>query len=235
MSKQLPKKAGRAVDPPLTDRERILMTVIDRLSSTQTLRGPRSSWSSEYYKDGTDGYYVHFAPWKEPEPGDLVLARTGHVSPWKVGFYVEKRAGGWAGAVIREIGSDLLCNYDNESFVPIIGIDPISLLEGDRRQLYVKILKAFRRGDELCYRFGGLRFEQDSAIVRIREYHGGFGNESIPFEVSFKWSKRMSVASVLKALKDGGYGTKSFRPPGWKPPERNTVPTNESTVKARHE
>jgi hypothetical protein len=216
------RKAGQSINPPLSDRERILMVIIDQLSTSQTLAHPdRRTWSSESYRDGAgDRYYAHFAPWKKPVAGDLVLARTGNVSRWKVGWYVEQQSG-YECHVIREIGSDKLCNYGNESFVPIVGLEgDLRLLEGDRYRLLQKIYRAFAKGDEYMYRFGGLTFDGDEAVLRVRESHGGFGNDSVPFEIRFKWTKRMSVAAILQAMRDGGYGTKSFRPPGWIPPDK---------------
>lgn len=210
--KRLTKKSGQAVETPLSDRERILMTIISQLATTQTLRGPRNSWSSEHYRDSDDRHFVHFAAWKTPKAGDLVLAKTGHVSPWKVGFYVEPLPGSFGGAVIREIGSNKLCNYANESFEPIVGLHEIELLEGDRRAFYVKVMKAFRRGDEYLYRFGGLKFTGDEAVIGVREAHGGLRNESVPFEVRIHWNKRMAVSKILEAMRAQGYGTKSFRP-----------------------
>ena len=222
MTKRMSRKAGRSIDRPLTDRERILMTIIDRLSSTMMLRAhpPHLNWSSDYYKSDDGGIgYVHFAPWKKPEPGDLVLANTGHVSEWKIGWYVEK-ADGIGGAVIREIGTDRLCNYGNESFTPILGMAPLALLESDQRSFYVKVQRAFAKGDEYLYRFGGLRFDGAEAVITIREAFGGLGAPTVPFEVRLPWTKRTPIAAILKAMRDAGYGTKDFRPEGWMPPAK---------------
>ncbi len=197
----------------LTDRERILMTIIDRLSGTfMLMRGSVSYFGPEAYTTPSLGTLVHFANYAEPKPGDLVLAKTGHVSEWKIGWYVKKRLGSLGGAVIREIGSERLCNYDNESFVPIYGLDPITLLEGDKRAFYVKVVKAFRRGDEYVYRFGGIRFEGQEACITIREVFGGAlaGGGSQPFDVRLVWNKRMSVKRILEAMRAGGYGTHKF-------------------------
>ena len=202
------RKPGRSINRPLSDRERILMQIIDRLSGTFLLMlgavNERSAFESTSL-----GTLTHFAYYAEPKTGDLVLAKTGHVSEWKIGWYVEKRYGG---AVIREIGSDRLCNYDNESFVPIYGLDPIMLLEGDKREFYVKVMRSFSKGNEYSYRFGGLRFDGPEAVITIREVFGGMGQQSQPFDVRIVWNKRMSVKAILAAMRAGGYGTKSFRP-----------------------
>jgi hypothetical protein len=219
------RKHGQTLETPLTDRERILMVVIDRLQSASILANPGPlAWSSDAYRDGDGHYHVHFAPWKKPVAGDLVWASTGQVSPWKIGWYVERKPG-YECHVIREIGSDRLCDYGNESFTPIVGLeDDVRMLEGDRWKLLLKIYRAFAKGDEYMYRFGGLVFDGDEAVLRVREAYGGLSNDSVPFEIRFKWTKRMSVAKVLQAMRDGGYGTKSFRPPGWVPPAKRSSP-----------
>lgn len=211
--RKIKRKPGQSINLPLTDRERILMTIIDRLSTTFVLAPAcRGSWERKNFLDGQGYEYVHFASYAEPKPGDLVLAKTGNVSEWKIGWYVEKRFGSLGGAVIREIGSDRLCNYDNESFVPIVGLDPIALLEGDKRQFYVRLMRAFAKGDEYMYRFGGLRFKGAEAVITIREVFGGLGAPSKPFDVRMVWNKRLSADKILASLRAGGYGTKSFMP-----------------------
>lgn len=202
----------------LTDRERILTRLIDALALSQTLApaGVRR-WGDECFT-GHDGYpYAHFAFWREPKAGDLVLARTGTVSEWKVAFYVEPLPGSCGGAVVREIGTGRLCNYENEQFVPIVGLSDIDLLEGDKYLTYQKVLAAFRAGDEYLYRFGGIEFDGDEVVIWIREAHGGFGKPSEPFSVRMKWNKRTSIKEILAAMRAGGYGTKSFRPEAAEP------------------
>ena len=197
----------------MTDRERILTTIVDQLCSTLLLAPGCRGYEKESFRDSMRSdasYYVHFAHYRDPEPGDLVLARTGGVCEWKVGWYIEKRDD-LGGAVIREIGSDRLCNYGNESFVPIVGLGSLSLLEGDKYEFYVKVLRAFGRCNEYLYRFCGLRFECKEAVVTVREAFGGLGKESNPFDVRMVWSKRKSIKNILQVLRAGGYGTKSFR------------------------
>ena len=208
-------KAGRDVARAgLSDRERILMAIIDRLSATFTLAPAcrNRGWSSDGFKDSYGSEYVHFAPWDKAKPGDLVLAKTGHVSEWKVGWYVEPLPGSYGGAVIREIGTNRLCNYGNEDFCPIRGLDSITLLEGDKRQFYAKVMTAFRKGDEYVYRFGGLTFEGNEAVIGVREVFGGAlsGAGSEPFYVRLVWSKKTSVKAILAAMRAGGYGTHKF-------------------------
>lgn len=202
MAKRAPLEA-----PELTDRERILTNIILGLSMTQVLGpGTRTLWESAHFRD-----LVHFAPWDKAKPGDLVLATTGGTNRWTVGWYVEDLPGDYGGGVIREIGTGALCNYSNETFRPIRNLAPLELLEGEQRQFYLKVLKAFARGDEYLYRFGGLTFDGASASIRIREAHGGFGSPSHPFLVNLQWTRRTSVATILRTMREQGYGTRSFR------------------------
>lgn len=191
----------------LTDRERILMAIVAGLKSTAIL-GPRNSfaWSSEPFGD-----CVHFAPWDKPKAGDLVIGDTGGLGRWKIGFYVEPLEGDYGGAVIREIGSDALCNYSNEKFTPIRNMNPSDIYEGDARLFYHAVLRAFHKGDEYLYRFGGIDFEGETAKVWIREVFGGMGRGSVPFAVEMPWKPVPGYLKILRALRAGGYGTRTFR------------------------
>lgn len=162
--------------------------------------------------------YVHFGfgdKEREPKPGDLVLAQTGPMSPWKIAFYVEPLDSPMGGALVREIGTGKLCRYENERFIPIVGMQPLDLLDGDRRAFLVKVRKAFRRGGEYLYCFGGLDFDGDEAVITIREKWAGMltredAMESVPFEARMLWTKRTSIKAILEALRAGGYGAKEF-------------------------
>lgn len=200
----------------LTDKERILMTVVDRLSRTQILCHT-NGFDKEFYRDSITGQlYVHFAYYRSPVKGDLVLGKTGIMRGahrWLIGFYVEPLSGGVGGALIREIGSQATCRYSNEEFVAIEGLSKTELLEGEQFQFYHRVLAAFQRGDEYFYRFGGLDFEGGDAVVWVREvFNGGLSGKegSKPFSVRMTWNKRTSVKRILEMLKAGGYGTHKF-------------------------
>ena len=198
----------------MNDKERILTEVISSLRSTITLCN-RPAWTSEPYKTDGGGYYVHFAPWKEPERGDLVLCETGSISDFKVGFVHQVVS--FDRCIIREIGSNNLCDYGNEKFTPIVGMSEIDLLEGDKYEFYQKVLKAFRRGDEFWHRFGGLHFDGDIAIIWIRERYSGYlqdrekGTE--PYPVKMQWTKSTTIKAILQSMIDAGYGKRGFKPP----------------------
>lgn len=190
-------------DTTITDRERILLAIIWHLSHTQTTLN-RSRSSAAF------GDHVHFAPWDEPRPGDLVLASCGRFHEYTIGYYVEPLPGPFGGAVIREIGTGNLCDYSNESFKPIRNLPPLVLLEGAERAFYNKVLAAFRSGDEYCYRFGGIKFDGSRVEITIREAFGGMGGRSTPFSFCMDWNQRTSVKAILSAMRLAGYGTRSF-------------------------
>jgi hypothetical protein len=203
-------KNGKKQNKTMTDKERIFAHIINQLSFTQTLCHGGDGYRSETYRDGRGREYVHFANSEKPVVGDLVLAKTGLVSEWKIGFYHQKL---YDGAVIREIGTGRLCNYTNEGFVPIRGINRIDLLEGAEYQFYRRVLLAFRKGGEYNYRFSDIIFhEGDLVSVFVREPFDGRlkDRESIPFEIKFKWNRKMTIKRISEVLREGGYGTKEF-------------------------
>lgn len=217
------KRRRRAVKQPtpLTDRERILTTLVSALATTSLLR-PQAfgQWSSEPFKDQY-GDYVHFAPWRKPVAGDLVRAKTGGTSRWSLSFYVEPLGDGLGGALVREIGSERTCRYSNEEFEPVVGLSPTQLLEGDRYQVYLKVIKAFNKLHHFIHRFGGVSFPQDqpgTVTVWVREYHGGIlrlggSRQSQPYSIAFPWTPTMTIKAIRQALLDGGFGTKTFIDP----------------------
>lgn len=200
----------------LSDRERILTTVIQELSTAAILcpRGNGYDEASWKGRSGNDGMYVHFAHYRKPIAGDLVIGDTGSISQWKIGFYVEPLNDSLGGAVIREIGSQRLCNYSNEEFTPIVGLSKTDLLEGDRYQVYLKVLKAFGKGAEYMYRFGGVDIEDAKMTIWIREAFGGRSSSkdrgSKPFSVEMPWDKKTTVKAILAAMRAAGYGTRQF-------------------------
>ena len=209
----------------LTDRERILTTLVDRLRSTMLLRPRADGYNPDSYSDGCGGHYAHFAFYRKPVKGDLVIGTTGRIDQWKVGFYEELADASLELHVIRDIDSGQLCNYGNETFTPIVGLGYTDLLIGDERKLYVKVLQAFNRGDEYLYRFGGLKVNGPRAVVTVRESHGGFGRPSVPFDIEIEWTPKTTIKAILAAMRAGGYGTKSFRPELANPiPSQGTTP-----------
>lgn len=203
----------------LTDRERILTTLVDRLRTTMLLRPNGRVHDADSFSDGSGGHYVHFAYYRKPVKGDLVIGKTGRIDQWKVGFYEEHKDPSMGLHVIRDINTGQLCDYGNEEFVAIVGMDPTALLVRDERCVFEKVLAAFAEGDEYLYRYGGFRFDDAGrAVVRVRERHGGFGRPSVPFEIVIDWTPKTTIKAILAAMRAGGYGTKSFRPEAPAPP-----------------
>lgn len=207
----------------MTDRERILTIVIQRLLHGSLSNRFKDGHKEEDWKPSPSGILdTHFAWYAKPapQPGDLVVAWTGHACEWTVGWYVEKLPGDYAGALIREIGSRRTCRYSNEEFIPIRGLYPNQLLEGARYQTYVKLQKAFAKVDDWNRRFGGVDFEgtdpmETKGTLRawVRERYGGAlsgEGESKPFAISIPWTRTMSIKTLAAALVEGGMLTREF-------------------------
>lgn len=199
-------------DKKISDRERILTTIIDGLASTSILRARGDTFNAESFADGSGGYYVHFARYRKPVKGDLVIGNTGRVDQWKISFYEECTDPNQELHVIRDINTGQLCNYGNETFMPIVGLRYTDLLIGEERAMFIKVMGAFARGDEYLYRFGGFKVDGKKAVIRVRESHGGFGRPSVPFDIEMEWTPKTTIKAILAAMRAGGYGTKSFRP-----------------------
>lgn len=197
----------------LTDRERILTYVIQGLQTSALLCPRGDRWNAQSWADG-DRMYLHFARYRKPVKGDLVMGMTGRVDQWKIAFYEGMQDPSQELHLVRDINTGRLCNYGNEEFIPIVGLTPTQLLTGDRRQFYYKVLKAFHRADAYLQLFGGLEFDGDDAVIWIRERWGGMGRISVPYSIRVRWTKRMSVKAILAAMDAGGFGWRSFYPWG---------------------
>ena len=98
----------------------------------------------------------------------------------------------------------------NEKFVPIVGLESWQCLEGNEHKFREKVIKAFRRGDEYIYRFGGVEINGHSAIIWVREAFGGLDKPSKPFFVSIHWTAKTSIKTILETMREQGYGTREF-------------------------
>ena len=189
----------------MTDKERILLNLIKRISIT--------------YMDSKEHEGVHFAHYLggfcsggNLKAGMLVLCMSSGIHDWTIGYLKEKINDGWA---VKELDSDRLCNISNESFLPIQGLNKTELFTGDDYIFYNKVLTAFFRGSEYWYRFGGIDIiEKRKWKIWIREAFGGTnlkeGMKSIPFFLEIKWNKKTSIKYILQKMKDAGYGTRGF-------------------------
>jgi len=193
----------------MNDRERILMSILQRLQFTQGLC-LHGDYKKQFEKDGNTEY-VHFGTFDDRplQIGDLVMGQTGPIDDFKIGW-VHKIIS-FDNLIIREIGSDRLCNYSNESWKRIVGMDKSLLLEGDKYNFNIKVQKAFHRGNEFSYRFGGVDFEEDTAKIWIREAFGGMINGgTVPFSFVIPWNKKTTIKKILELMIENGYGTKKF-------------------------
>lgn len=166
----------------MTDKERILMCII-----TRVIPGLMYSPMTEREK------YVESA-FLDPQKlsiGDLVFGNTT-ITPndFLVGF-VSSVENGYI--VIREIGSDRLCNYHNESFTKInkerLGYE---ILEGNEYKLYQKVLKAFSLYTRHYLRFKSIRFTGKVCTVEARE---AFSDDAV-FEIVFPFNSKTSIKKI---------------------------------------
>lgn len=194
----------------MNDKERILMLILDRLNLTQGLC--LQGYKEEIFKDKSDGHeYVHFGAYDDRpvQKGDLVIAQTGSVCDWKIAWVHQVIS--YDTCVLREIGSNRLCTWGNERFCRIVGMHESLLLEGEQYIFEQKVIKAFHKGDEYWYRFGGVDFvENNIARIWIREAFGGIKDKSKPFSCELKWNKKTSIKKILETMQENGYGTRKF-------------------------
>lgn len=194
----------------MNDRERILTTIIRNLYTTQ-LFCSRGMSELDFVDKYNGQIYTHFGV-NETLPiqvGDLVIGVTGGIADFSIGFVHEIH--NTSHMVIREIGTNRLCNYSNESFKRITGLSETELLEGEQYLFYRKLLKAFGKADDYWYRFGGTKFHPENIVeVWIRQRYGGLTEPSMPFSFTMKWNKRMSIKKIIETMRENGYGTREF-------------------------
>lgn len=171
----------------MKDKERILMVLISRIVPALSQYGIKKE---DYFKPCIlDEKQLHI--------GDLVLANTAIApNPYMIGYIHEIKNNC---VVIREIGSQKLCNYYNEMF-SIINKDVLGyeILEGLQYKIYQKVLKAFDNYTGYTTRFRSIEFSDDICTVTSREI---FKNDKCG-EVSFKYDKHTKISDIGKVLED---------------------------------
>ena len=119
-----------------------------------------------------------------------------HINDFVIGFvdHVESDC-----VVIREIGSNRLCNYHNESF-SVINKEKLGyeILEGVQYKIYQKTIKAFEKYTKYYTRFKSVRFDGNMCTVQARK---AFEND-LYFEVSFPFNSKTTIVSIGKLLKE---------------------------------
>ncbi len=172
----------------MTDKERILIAIITRIIPG-LLYSPFNK-REEYVKS----YMLNPSGIHK---GDLVLANTTlHINDFMVGIvdYIENDC-----VVIREIGSNRLCNYYNESF-SVINKEKLGyeILEGIQYKIYRKVCKAFEKYTNYSTRFKDISFEGNICTVQARR---AFENDLL-FEVSFSFDNKTTIVSIGKLLRE---------------------------------
>lgn len=172
----------------MTDKERILMDVITRI--IPGLLYGNFDEKEKYVKS-------HMLNRSGLSKGDLVFANTSiSINDFIVGFVdrLEENC-----VVIREIGSNRMCNYYNETF-SVINKDKLGyeILEGNQYKIYQKVLKAFGKYTEYYTRFKSISFKKDICIVQAREAY----KNDLLFEISFPFNSKTTISSIGKLLKE---------------------------------
>jgi len=174
----------------VTDKERILMTIITRII-------PGLTYCCYSYEDREKYVKSYMLDTNGLEKGDLVFANTSiYPNDFVVGFISELKSDC---VVIREIGSDRLCNYYNESFTKInkdnLGYE---ILEGVQYKTYQKVLKAFSQYASYGTKFKSISFDKNMCVVQSRVM---FSND-IGFEIKFKYDGKTTIKSIGKLLEE---------------------------------
>lgn len=174
----------------MSDKERILICLVNRIYCKALHGSPveRREWL-----DMQPGLLSGKNPL---QPGDLVTAFTSIVpNEWMVGFVHEVKEDY---VVIREIGSDRLCNYGNETFLRIDkNILGYEILEGVQYQIYNKVKKAFTEASfSYTFRFKDLSFQGDTCRVEGRR---AFQNETA-FQIEFCYDSETTIESIVELL-----------------------------------
>lgn len=162
----------------MTDKERILMVIITRVI-------PGLVYGCFNYQDR--GEYVETDMFNgiKLKKGDLVYANTSiYPNDFCVGFVDSVQSDR---VVIREIGSDRLCDYYNESFTRInkekLGYE---VLEGTQYKTYQKVLKAFSDYTGYWTHFRSIEFSGNKCIVTGREKFKNNISGTVEFEYNSK-------------------------------------------------
>jgi hypothetical protein len=192
----------------MTDKERILLWLVQKLSRAATKRKEWGVWMESGFC------------FSSPEPGDLVICETARSThEWIVGWYVKRLHDG---AQLRELGTDRLCNVTNESFGIIRGVDRsqnLELLEGWQHRFACKVRRWFWRehnnyGSWYGPTFSHIEFpEQRLARIWVRARFGGSraGEQmAIPYSFDMRFSSRTTCAQIADSAKAAGYPSREF-------------------------
>lgn len=177
----------RVCENKMKDKERILMVVITRII-------PGLVYLCNNYKQKEEYVKSYMLNPTELEKGDLVYANSSiYPNDFCVGFVDTVHSDR---VVIREIGSQRLCNYYNETFTKIskekLGYE---ILEGTQYKTYQKVMKAFE-STKYYTRFKSISFADRECVVQARE---AYKDETI-FEISFNYNSKTSIKTIAALL-----------------------------------
>lgn len=179
----------------MTDKERILMLLVQRILSA-ALYAPEKV---REWMHNQPGIITH-DPERELKVGDLVVASTSfEANDFLVGFVHEPPDRNGT-VVIREIGSNRLCNYGNEMFMRIpkdlIGEE---IYEGLQYQTVVKARKAFAKAAyPYTVRYAGCEFTDHFVLIKGRKVF----SEEIVVSFSMPYSSKTSIKSIVKRINE---------------------------------
>lgn len=147
----------------MNDKERILYTLVQRLYMRALYGDPGEI---RKWRDAQPGMLTGINPLQK---GDLVIAATSlEASPFMVGYYEGQSESG--GALIREIGSDRLCDYSNEWFYRIEkSILGPEILDGERYALYKKVENAAQDINGDTYYVTAFEMDDYSCKISLRK------------------------------------------------------------------
>jgi len=201
------------------EKSDILMFILDRIHLASTLHHRREPNGARVDFNGDLVAQFVAEHVKKPEPGDVVLCSTSMVSPWKISYLVQRT--GHDSALLREIGSERLCNMGNERFETLVGIPSVLLLDGLRRKIFKWISeKAFNekyngKADYCRFRCGGVEIVDDDVFrVWIRPSLLGTCPMDVngkklyrqPFSVDISFDKKTRLKDIVQQLIDGRMG-----------------------------
>jgi hypothetical protein len=209
----------------MTDKERILMVIVSELASSLQ----QSKWRGGNVDPIGGVTYTDVEYSCKPNPGDLVVCNSsGRFTPhpYIVGWVQEVRD--HAHCLIRELGSNRLCDISNESFTRINGIRQVDLLEGHHYKFYRKVCVLVSRNDNWDYRLRQMTFKGDGTCkASFTPKFGGTAardQQVVPLWIELKYSKKLpSKKSIMDQLIEGGYGSHVYK---YEPRECSLLPSH---------
>lgn len=205
----------------MTDRERILVNIAAELAH-EVEYYQRMIAVQEHERHWPDSARRIRAEWgmidrPKYQKGDLVVCFTStgrQQNPWLISFVeADGCKDDSRGLLLRAIGTDKLCDYSNESFIRIKGIQARLLWEGEQYQFLLKLYRALSKIGNYMHVFRGLEFpEPRLAVVYIGERWGGMNKPTKPYTVEFRFTKRTSVKTIITGLEMAGFGAREFEP-----------------------